>query len=104
MLLGAKDGCRIPMNCPPGGLEACKEFDNFNTFYSIVLIAMVDSHYRFVRGICGFSGNSHDAVIFRSTDLWSCIQNGFIPLIGKTEGDLNIPPLMVGDSAFPLRT
>ena len=104
MLLGAKDGCHIPMNCPPGGLEACKEYDNFNTFYSIVLTAMVDSDYRFVRGSCGFPGNSHDAVIFRSTDLWSCIQNGFIPSIGKTEGDLNIPPLMVGDSAFPLRT
>ena len=98
----AIDGCHIPMKCPPGGLEACKEYHNFKNFYSIVLMAMVDSHYRFVWGSCGFPGNSHDAVIFRSTDLWSCIQNGFIPSIGKTEGDLNIPPLMVGDSSFPL--
>ncbi|XP_068670071.1 uncharacterized protein [Montipora foliosa] len=100
----AIDGCHIPMKCPPGGLEACKEYHNFKNFYSIVLMGMVDSHYRFVWGSCGFPGNSHDAVIFRSTDLCSCIQNGFIPSIGKTEGDINIPPLMVGDSAFPLRT
>lgn len=67
-------------------------------------MAMVDSHYRFVWGSCGFPGNSHDAVIFRSTDLWSRIQEGFIPVIGKTVGDVTVPPLIVGDSAFPLRT
>ena len=100
----AIDGCHIPMKCPPGGLQACKEYHNFKNFYSIVLMAMVDSHYRFVWGSCGFPGNSHDAVIFRSTDLWSRIQEGFIPVIGKTVGDVTVPPLIVGDSAFPLRT
>ena len=65
---------------------------------------MVDSHYRFVWGSCGCPGNSHDAVIFRSTDLWTRIQEGFIPVIGKTVGDVTVPPLIVGDSAFPLRT
>ena len=100
----AIDGCHIPMKCPPGGLKACKEYHNFKNFYSIVLMAMVDSHYRFVWGSCGFPGNSHDAVIFRLTDLWTRIQEGFIPVIGKTVGDVTVPPLIVGDSAFPLRT
>ena len=100
----AVDGCHIPLKCPPGGLEACKEYHNFKNFYSVVLMGMVDSHYRFVWGSCGYPGNSHDAVIFRSTDLWSSIQDGFIPLIGKTVGDVTVPPLIVGDSAFPLRT
>ena len=44
----AIDGCHIPRKCPPGGLESCKEFHNFKNFYSIVLLAMVDSKYRFV--------------------------------------------------------
>ena len=70
------DGCHIPMKCPPGGIQACKEYHNFKNFYSIVLMAMVDSHDRFVWGSCGFPGNSHDAVIFRSTDLWTRIQEG----------------------------
>ena len=25
----AVDGCHIPIKCPPGGLESCKEFHNF---------------------------------------------------------------------------
>ena len=82
----AIDGCHITMKCPSEGLMACKEYHNFKNFYSIVLMAMVDSHYRFVWGSCGFPGNSHDAVIFRSTDLWSRIQEGLIPSIGKTVG------------------
>ena len=45
--------CHIPLKCPPGGLEACKEYHNFKNFYSILLMGMVDSHYRFVWGSCG---------------------------------------------------
>ena len=99
----AIDGCHIPIKCPPGGLEACKEYHNFKNFYSIVSMELVDSHYRFLWGSCGFLGNSHDAVIFRSTDLWNSIK-GFIPMIGKTVRDVTVPPLIVGDSAFPLRS
>lgn len=44
----AKDGCHIPIKSPPGGLEACKEYHNFKNFYSIVLMGLVDSLYRFV--------------------------------------------------------
>ena len=40
------------------------EYHNFKKFYSIVLMGLVGSHYRFVWGSCGFPGNSHDAVIF----------------------------------------
>ena len=28
----AIDGCHIPMKCPPGGLQACKEYHNFKNF------------------------------------------------------------------------
>lgn len=70
----AIDGCHIPIKCPPGGLELCKEYHNFKNFYSIVLMALVDSHYRFIWGSCGYPGNSHDAIIFQSTDLWGKIQ------------------------------
>ena len=48
-------------------LHKCKkmlEYQNFKKFYSIVLMGLVGSHYRFVWGSCGFPGNSHDAVIF----------------------------------------
>jgi len=65
---------------------------------------MVDASYRFVWGSCGFPGNSHDAVIFQSTNLWEKIQSGeYIPQIGKKEDEI-IPPLIIGDSVFPLCT
>ena len=100
----AIDGCHIPMRCPPGGLEACKEYHNFKNFYSIVLMALVDSQYRFVWASCGFPGNSHDALVFKLTDLWRRIQEGYIPQIGKSIDDVIVPPVIVGDSAFPLCT
>ena len=100
----ALDGCHIPMKCPPGGLSACKEYHNFKNFYSIVLMALVDSNYRFVWGSCGFPGNSHDSVIFQSTNLWNSIQEGMLPNVGKQVGKVNVPPLIIADSAFPLRS
>ena len=39
----AVDGCHIPIKCPPGGLESCKEYHNFKNFFSMVLMGMVDS-------------------------------------------------------------
>ena len=94
----AINACHIPIKCPPGGLQSCKEFHNFKN--SIVLMATVDSKYRLVWGSCGFPGNSHDAIILNSTNLWYALQNGLLPNIAKVVGEVSIPPLIVGDSAF----
>ncbi|XP_028400782.1 protein ALP1-like [Dendronephthya gigantea] len=101
----AVDGCHIPIKCPPGGLESCKEYQNFKNFYSVVLMAFVDARYRFIWASCGFPGNSHDAVILQSTDLWQQIAEGvFFPQIGKRVMNRTLPPLVLGDSAFPLQS
>ena len=100
----AIDGCHIPMRCTRGGFEACKEYHNIKNFYSIVLMVLVDSQYRFAWASCGFPGNLHDALVFKSTDLWRRIQEGYIPQIGKSIDDVIVPPVIVGDSAFPLCT
>ena len=98
----AVDGCHIPIKCPPGGLESCKEYHNFKNFYSVVLMAMVDAKYRFVWGSCGFPGNSHDSVILQATSLWNKIQEGsFLPDFSNSLEGVMIPPLIIGDSAFP---
>lgn len=52
----AVDGCHIPIKCPPGGLESCKKYHNFKNFFSVVLMGMVDSKYRFVWASCGYPG------------------------------------------------
>ena len=100
--LVAVDGCHIPIKCPPGGLESCKEYHNFKNFYSVVLMAMVDAKYRFVWGSCGFPGNSHDSIILQSTCLWKRIKDGsFLPDFTNSLEGVQIPQLIIGDSAFP---
>ena len=100
----AVDGCHIPIKSPPSGLESCKEYHNFKNFFSVVLMGIVDSKYRFVWASCGYPGNSHDSVIFQSTDLWNQIKNqDYLPKIGKKVVSLLVPPLILGDAAFPLQ-
>ena len=100
LAFSALDGCHIPIKMPGGGAESAKEYHNFKNFYSVVLMSLVDSHYRFIWGSCGLPGNS---IIFQSTDLWNSIQEGCIPEMGKVIGKANVPPLIVADLAFPLR-
>ncbi len=56
---GADDGCHVPIKCPKGGAESCKEYHNFKKFYSIVIMAIVDAKYRFIWASSGYPGNSH---------------------------------------------
>ena len=98
----ALDGCHVPIKCPPGALEICNH--NFKNFYSVVLMTMVDSHYRFVWSSCSYPGNSHDAIILRSTNLWNSIHDGLLPNMAKAVGEVNVPPLIIADSVFPLHT
>ena len=101
----AMDGCHIPLKCPDGGLAACKEYHNFKNFYSIVLMGLVDAKYRFIWGSCAFPGNSHDSIILQSTQLWTDISEGeAIPPITKDLDGTKVPPLILGDSAFPFKT
>ena len=101
---GAIDGCHIPIKCPSSGLEACKEFHNFKNFYSIVLMGIIDAHYRFIWASAGFPGNSHDSIIFQSTQLYEDITvHNCIPPIAKNEAGTNIYPLILGDSAFAFK-
>eukprot|EP00112_Aurelia_sp_Birch-Aquarium-sp1_P010870 Seg2301.2 transcript_id=Seg2301.2/GoldUCD/mRNA.D3Y31 product="Protein ALP1-like" protein_id=Seg2301.2/GoldUCD/D3Y31 len=101
----AVDGCHIPIKCPPGGNEACKEFHNFKNFFSVVLMPLVDAKYRFIWGSCGFPGNSHDSIILQSTSLWKNIKDGLLlPNFMQREDNVLIPPILLGDSAFPFET
>ena len=101
---GAIDGCHIPIQCPPGGLKACKEYHNFKNFYSIVLMAIVDAQDRFIWASVGFPGNSHDSIIFQSTDLWHNItENNIVPSISQVNEGTKVYLMILGYSAFPFR-
>ena len=65
-------------------------------------MGLVDVKYRFVWATCGFPGNNHDSIIFQSTNLWNKIEEeNYLPEIAKKVFDVSVPPLIIGDSAFP---
>ena len=101
----AIDGCHISIKCPTGGPASAKEYHNFKNFYSIVMMAMVDAKYRIIWASAGFAGNAHDSIIFQATDIYAEIAGGHKLLsIAQSEGNVDIPPLILGDSAFPFHT
>ena len=100
--LGTVDGCYLPIKCPDGGPESCKEYHNFKNFYSIVVMAIVDAKYLFMWASSGYPGSSHDAMILQSTGLVHKIKNeSLIPCYYKEDDGVEIYPTLVGDSAFP---
>lgn len=100
----AVDGCHLPIKCPPGGKESNKEYHNFKEFYSIVLMALVDADYRFIWASSGIPGNTHDSMIFQSTDLYNRIVSGKTLIdSGFIEGGVRLDPIILGNSAFGVK-
>ena len=85
--------------------EAMKQYCNFKNFYSVVLLGLADANYRFIWASLGAPGNTHDSTYFQSTSLWVDITSGKI-LPGQVVeiNGLEIPPIILGDCAFPLQS
>ena len=101
----AIDGSHLPIKCPKGGSEAMKQYYNFKKCYSKILLALVDARYRFTWIRVETPGNTRDSTYFQSTDLYDRTEAGLvIPDQVQVVNGLEIPPLILGDRAFPLRT
>ena len=101
----AVNGSHLPIKCPKGGAQAMKQYFNFKGFYSIVLMALVDTEYRFIWASVGAPGNTHDSTLMQSTELWDRkVAGSVIPNIVQQIENVDVPPLILGDGAFPLRT
>ena len=99
------DGSHLPIKCPHGGQEAMKQYYNFKNFYSVVLLGLVDANYRFIWASLGAPGNTHDSTYFQSTSLWGDICSGnILPDKAVEVNGVEIPPIILGDGAFPLRS
>jgi len=104
--LGAIDGKHVALFRPPKSGSA---FFNYKSFFSIVLMAVVDGDYKFININCGAKGASSDGGVFAAIEFNKEMENGDRnvpadePLPG---GDPNkpVPYFFVGDEAFPLKT
>lgn len=75
--LGALDGKHIACKCPPG---TGSQYYNYKKFYSIVLLALVDSNYKFIWADLGGRGAASDAQIWNASDLKDAVETGAMPL------------------------
>ena len=69
-VFAAIDRSRCSIKCPAGGAESMKQYYNFKKFYLVVLLTLVDAHYRFIWVSIEAPGNTHDSTYFQSTLLW----------------------------------
>ncbi|KAL1416412.1 hypothetical protein MTO96_027975 [Rhipicephalus appendiculatus] len=79
---------------------------NYKKTFSIVLFALVDANYRFRYLDIGAPGSEGDGGIWQSTPLQQAIdkKKAGLPKAVKvaTTPELHLPPVIVGDDAFPL--
>ncbi|XP_060065165.1 putative nuclease HARBI1 [Ylistrum balloti] len=100
--VGAMDGKHI--KCPK---HAGSLYYNYKEFHSIVIMALVDAHYKFLYVDIGASGAGSDARVFSETVLKDALENGTIGLPEPEplpNDDRLMPYFVVGDDAFALKT
>ena len=93
------DGSHLSIKCPPGGREAMRQCHNFKNFYSVLLLALVDSKCLVIWTPLGASGKTHD-----SKCLFHKIKKGnVLPEKFQFIGNTKIPSVIFGDGAFPMK-
>ena len=104
-VIGAMDGKHIAIKAPA---NSGSDYYNYKGFFSIILLAVVTSDYKFMWIDVSGKGASSDAHIFNASALKDALEKNDLlgfpqpdPLPGDTE---DIPYFLVGDDAFALRT
>ncbi|CAK1583986.1 unnamed protein product [Parnassius mnemosyne] len=100
--VGALDGKHIRIQCPN---NSGSEFFNYKSYFSIVLLVLIDANYNFLYVDIGCQGRISDGGVLRNSTLFDMIRDGTlslpqaIPLQGR-----NTPVhfYFIGDDAFPI--
>lgn len=101
-VVGAIDGSHIPIRAPERHPE---DYVNRKSWHSVVLQALTDDHCMFLDVYCGWPGSVHDARVFSNSPLFGCINStDALPVAGFDPLFPNLPPVVLGDSAYPLLT
>ena len=74
---GAIDGKHIACKCPA---KSGSLYYNYKGFYSIVLLALVDSDYKFIWADIGSEGSASDAEIYNNSQLKQLTEDGALGL------------------------
>jgi len=102
--IGALDGKHVVIEAPP---NSGSMYYNYKKTFSIVLMALVDAHYKFIAVDIGAYGRNSDGGIFSNSNFGKALERNKLnipdgkPLPGTSEKS---PFTMIGDEAFPLKT
>ena len=102
LCIGALYGKHVRVRCPK---NSGSMFYNYKHFFSIVLQALVDAHYRFIVIDVGGYGKQSDGGTFQASSLYQAIMSGTLQIPEPTTlPDSNdvAPFVIVADEAYPL--
>ena len=102
--LGAIDGKHIRIFKPP---KAGSLYYNYKSYFSIIIMAIVDADGRFIYVDVGAPGSCSDGGVFRQTPLRGYLEEGTagLPADQPLPGDRRpCPYFFVADAAFPMKT
>ncbi|XP_045510774.1 protein ALP1-like [Colias croceus] len=102
--LGSIDGKHVRMQSP---IHSGSDYYNYKQYFSIVLLAVVDSNYNFMFANVGCQGRISDGGVFNNSALMEKIygNNTNFPTESCLPGRLTkCPYVFIGDSAFALST
>ena len=80
---------------------------NYKHFHSIILLAVVDAHYRIIMYDLGVNGRNSDAGVYSTSPISAMLQentNHIPPRPIPTNWHTPLPHVVVGDEGFPLKT
>lgn len=100
--LGAIDGKHVRVICPK---NSGSEYYNYKSYFSIVLLAVVDANCNFLYVDIGCQGRISDGGVLRNTSLFQMIQDksAHLPQPKTLEGrNTPVPFYFIGDDAFPI--
>ena len=103
--IGAIDGKHVMIQCP---FNSGSLFYNYESYFSVVLLAVGSADYRFVMVDVGAYGSSNDSGVLNHTPFFKQPRNKNLDvhpsrqLPNDTE-ETHVPYVLLGDEAFPLR-
>ena len=104
--VGSIDGKHIEIQAP---YKSGSEFYNYKNYFSVVLFAVCDAHYRFIYVDIGSYGSEGDAGIYASSTFGKALNENKLdlpepqPLPNMNPQSFKFPYMFIGDEAFPLK-
>lgn len=100
--MGAIDGKHVRIKSPP---QSGSDFFNYKGFFSIVLLAVVNAHSKFIYIDVGSNGKASDNIIYKDSYLYHALSTGAmkIPPASNLKGqEIPTPFYFIGDDIFGL--